>query len=71
MSYVDVKYARLVGGRLELFKEKSQHSITFDAPIAVTLRSRSPKQGVIFSRKEMTLFTSVIIVEWVGLLVIS
>ena len=71
MSYIDIKYARLVGGRMDLFKEKNSNLYNLDAPTVVTLRSRSPKLGVIFSLKVVILSLSAITVLSVEPWVIS
>ena len=52
MSYVDVKYARLVGSRLDNFKEKSQTCTTFAAPIVVTLKSEVKSKGLFLCERK-------------------
>ena len=59
MSYVDVKYARLVGSRLDLFKEKKTTYTILDALIAETHRNTSLKQEGIFLSKVLILYSSV------------
>ena len=51
MSYVDVKYARLVGGRLELFKEKKSTLYNFRCPYCGdSQKQKSKARGYFFTK---------------------
>mgnify|MGYP003337808618 FL=1 len=57
MSYVDVKYARLVGGRLDLFKEKKSDLYNFRCPYCGdSQKQKSKARGYLFSMKNDLIF---------------
>lgn len=57
MSYVDVKYARLVGGRLDLFKEKKSNLYNFRCPYCGdSQKQKSKARGYLFSKQNDLIF---------------
>jgi hypothetical protein len=57
MSYVDVKYARLVGGRLDLFKEKKSDLYNFRCPYCGdSQKQKSKARGYLFSKQSDLIF---------------
>lgn len=57
MSYVDVKYARLVGGRLDLFKEKKTNLYNFRCPYCGdSQKQKSKARGYFFPKQSDFIF---------------
>lgn len=57
MSYIDLKYARLVGGRLDLFKEKHSNLYNFRCPYCGdSQKQKSKARGYFFAKGSDLIF---------------